>query len=154
MSKASLVDFPNADYYDCLESEELTHESPEEAVEYWLDNLAEKGVDILTCIRQNSPCVVAAYNQEKITEKDLSYLTDQLLEKADEYWLENYAGPDVDEGFSKKALSEAKTLILPILKTLFASQPVWNCVAIGEVSLDATQIEAMMRRYNPHWFDL
>lgn len=43
--------------------------------------------------------------------------------------------------------------MLSALERLYSHATVWSCERVGEVVLNAEQVEAMMREENPEWFN-
>ncbi|OGF52932.1 MAG: hypothetical protein A2Z21_01900 [Candidatus Fraserbacteria bacterium RBG_16_55_9] len=53
--------FDGADFYDARESEQLTHATPEDAVEEFIDLWLNPESDVSAVIREHSPVKVMAY---------------------------------------------------------------------------------------------
>lgn len=145
--------FDGADYYDCSDAESLTHESEDEAIEYLLDGWASPDCDMVALIAEHSPITVTAYRRAEISEAEwlarALHAADSVLEGLDE----EYGDPDGHHALRKDEESLAAALA-PVIRAWCKEhyQP-WQCNPSGTRVYEADEVEAMMRKYNKHWFE-
>jgi hypothetical protein len=154
---AKCADYDKADYYDCCDSEEFAHETPEEALTYYFDNVAvdpkATGAQCEAEIRKHSPVEMRAFKRCVMTDIWIADVAAELAERFSETWEEEYGNPD-DEIVSDKEREELTTALAPILR-LFADarMTAWACVQIATRTYTADECVAIMRVENPHWFE-
>ena len=145
---------PVGDFYDCDGSERLTHESPEEAVESRLDAFLSPGCDVVKSIAEARPMVLWVYRTHPGPDEEvLKSEADSLLRDFEQWFDENYGDP---EDFHEVLEEHDRADYLPILTTVLASlarrASIW-CEEVARIELSAAQVEAMMRRHRPDWFE-
>lgn len=147
--------FPSeAVYYDCQDSEYLTHESPEEAVEDRIDALQDGETPIADIIAKLCPLEVRCFVRGEISEAEIQQRADGLLEIAVEGFEEEYGSPDGDhEALGVEDVNAVRPAFIEAVRALAARATVWPCKYIGSVELDAAQVEAMMREHYPEFFE-
>ena len=151
-----IPEFPKAAYYDCCDSDQLEHETPEEAVEYLIEQAVDhKDEPVLDTIRSVSPVTVTAYERHAVTDEWINRIAGSAVEQAADSWEEEYGNPDgAAVSFSPKAVAAAEVAMARVLREFWSSVDVWVCDPIEPlVVLDAAQVEEMMRAYNPEWFE-
>lgn len=154
MSEASLPTFPDADFYDCCDRERLSFESPEEAIAEYLESYQVPGADTSALIREHSPVVVTCYRRGAgPTDKWIGARAEHCLEVVAEVFEEEWGDPDGNDAFDGGAHAEAQPAMVAVLKKFLAHATVWPCERCGEVSLEAEQVEAMMREHCPDWWE-
>ncbi len=144
--------FDNAELYDCCDSEALTHTTPEEAVEAWLDGWMEPGCDVLAVIRERGECEITAYRHETVDAQDIDSIANGLLDDLSDWFsrtLGNPNGSDSDDEARKGSLPFMRQAV----QEFVAASRVWRCERVATRTLEADEIEAMMREYNPSWFE-
>jgi hypothetical protein len=144
------ISFPAADFYACNDPETLTRTTPEEAMEEYLDNVASPGCDMVALIREWSPLTVTAYVPMEVTDQEIKRWADSLTETLWEKWGDEHGDPDgsFGDGFPE----DAKAVMLAAVQTIVRGARVWSCTDIGTVTLDAEQVETLMRASRPDWF--
>lgn len=145
-----IPEFPEADYYDCQARERLMYPTPEEAVEAYLEDVAESGSDVLADIEKLAPVDVVCYRR---IDPDLESIAEYAIERIHEYWCDNYADPDGGGPEAEGRKSQAFPAVVELVKAVTAKWEVWGCEDFKAVTLDAAQVEEMMRRYRPGWFE-
>ena len=145
---------PEGEYYDCGGSEPLMHTSAEEAVEAWVDGLCTSpGCDVVEVIRANTPVTLRAFLQGRVTREWISNTAWHLIERCSECFSDEYGDPDGrDDGLDSSVCAEVKPAFVEAVKKLVAHGEVFQCEHVGSVTLDAAQVEAMMRKHRPEWF--
>lgn len=100
MSEEQQNTFEGATYYAVGDPEELSHESPEEALEEWFDYHAETGKTIretLTeVLKDGGTVTVVAYDRKEITDKDVEHYIPRTVEDLEEWVGEEYGDPNGD----------------------------------------------------------
>ena len=150
-----LPPFPPGDYYDCNESERLTHESPEEAIEFAVEDWYEAGRSMADVIRAHGPLRVTSYTPKVVPEEWIADLAEMLLEKADERWGEEFCASDNDGDYGPgpEHFEAIQTKLTPLLVEFFKDSTPYDCVEVGHVDLTPEQVEAIMRKARPDWFE-
>lgn len=148
-----MTDFDHATYYDCMESERLEHESVEAAIEAYLDGWAEPDCDMVALIKARSPIEVEAYERQEVSEDWIKSMAEDLFERFQESFAEDFGDPDGDyPDVDKEGLATAVPLLTTALKGIVAHANVWHCDKCGSREYSAEEVEAMMREENPQWF--
>jgi len=147
--------FEQAEYYDCRESDTLTHQSAEEAVEDWLEFWTERDDDVSEVIREHAPCEITAYQTQVIGENWVKGLAESLLEHAEERLVENFGDPsDYDkECIAPEDLKACLPAMIEAVRQVASRFQVRRCEPVATRTLTAEQVETMMREFNPHWFE-
>lgn len=149
-----MSEIPEAEFYDCADSDRLTHTTPEEAVADWLDTHFEQGEPLGACIARVSPVELVAYRREEVADAWLAMHAESFLESAAESFSEEYGDPDGDgDELDDAAIQAALPDMIAALRKLCAEGTVWRCDRVAKVELDAETVERMMREHCPEWFE-
>ena len=151
----TIPDFPDADFYDCEDTERLSHESPEEAVEYLVYCWATPKSDMVKLIAEHSPLTVTCYRRMKLDEKDYERIARSCADQAAEAWAEDWGDEDGidDYQITDADINRALPTFVEAVRAIYSEKNPWPCEPCGMVALDAAQIEAMMREHAPEWFE-
>lgn len=143
-----------ATYWDARSPEYLHHKTLAEALEYYIDYCVIKGESASACIARVCPVTVAAYALNQWTparQEEFARATlDGLLEDVEQDE-EIGAGEDgiVLTGDEHEAcMQKARELIAEVAKH---HEPHW-CKEIGHVTLEADEVERILRDHVPAWF--
>lgn len=145
--------YDHADYYECSgRTEQLSWESPELAIERFLDDDMQPGCDVEAVIRRNSPLTCTAYARKEVPRNMASSWARALVDQLNDYWTDQEFGdpdgePDVLGG------TELVEALTPIIQAAIDRTTVWACDAVGERTYEAEELIAMMREESPHWFE-
>lgn len=146
--------FDNADYYDCGDPENLSHDTVEEALEDYIDGLEGMSpeCDVAALIEANSPITVSAYTRKAVHPADAADWARDMAENLNEWWREEeYADPDGDgDGPGDTAFVKA---LIPLIEAAIARTTVWACDNSGEREYSAEEVLALMRKRCPSWFE-
>ena len=128
-----------AEMYDCQDSEELTCETPDEAVERYLDD----------CPPEEWPEVlhVMAWDRMEITEKARRRLAGFVLEHLCELLADDYAGDDPPE--PTEAMGAAA---LAFVDAVVPDYPVWRCERVCRDD-EWVPVAAWVRAEHPEWIE-
>lgn len=144
--------FDAAEYFDCRESEEYSHSTPDEALEEYFECFYEKGVPILDLIDKHAPIEMLAFDREKVTKGWIDSLADELLERAREQFAEDYGDHDGDFTKSTDQDDEIRGDLCAAINRVVASASVWRCEEVAKRTYSAEMIEAVLREHCPEWF--
>ena len=148
-----MTDYDSATYYECGESETLTHESPEEALEAFVESWQEPGLDTMRLISERAPVTVLAYRRDVVSQTEITQIATYLLEHAAEHFSENWGDPDGDDdGLDAKARDAALEAMRAAVNLFYSFGRGWSCSKVGERTYSGEELEEMMREYNPDWF--
>ena len=151
--EAQIPQFPPGDFYDCSpDAETLTHEDPEEALEYWIDSLSSLNCDTSAVIRENCPVTVYASVRGTVSPKFLESVVLRTMDLVNESFVEEYGDPD-DSHSDLESSPEIVAKLRTALGEYLATGYVWRCDPAGEVTLNAEQVEAILREYAPERWD-
>lgn len=145
--------FDSAEFYDACDSEVYTATTPEEAVEAWLDFWMEPGCDVAALIREHAPCEVIAYRREVVSDEWIRSEAEWLFDRVSERFEEDFGNPDADPCHADADLDACMPAMMAAVRQLVTRGKVWRCERVATRVLNAEQIEAMMREYNPEWFE-
>lgn len=144
--------YENATYYDCFDSEDYTHETPDEAIEYLLDAEMTPNCDAEKVIRDQGSIEVKAYNRDKVTPGWIDRLACRLAELAEEEWSDEYGSPDGD-GFKEGAIGHLVERFSDTLTEVIPQQQVWRCSECDSYTYSVEEVLALMRDHRPDWFE-
>jgi hypothetical protein len=120
--------FDTAKFFDCNESEELSHEEPEEAIleltEYCkLEEIAEEFSEGLT---------VDAYAPKPLTDADISRHADHLAEITMEWWhdCDSFGSPDGD--YAAGELDLVRSELHKALTKALPQFHIWACEQVAK----------------------
>lgn len=150
-----MTEFPVGDFYDCRGSERLTHESPEDAIEEWIDLWLSPGCDTSAMIREHSPVKLSVFRRMSQDETWIERRARNALACLAEEFSEEYGDPDgyLDDGLGLEAQKECLPAVVQAFRAFLAHGTSWGCEVVATVVLDAAEVEAMMREHNPGWWD-
>lgn len=140
--------FFTAKYYDCKESERLTHESAEEAIVDFFEGYVETGHKLRAIIEECCPFEVVAYEHLVIDDDMLLSCSEDALEAAVESLsnYEDYWDPDGDgPGVTREKLKAVAPKMLGILRELFEGISVWGCTVVARRNYNLEEIVAILR---------
>jgi hypothetical protein len=144
--------FPDADYYDCSDPEELSHDTPEEAITYYLDGFATHKMTAEEALKEiRREVTVTCYRRRKVTEAEIEHWASNLLESLGESFSDEHGNPNDDHPCDPFP-EGAEKIMHDAVKAILEKAKVWSCEDVGEVTLTPDQVEQMMREENPHWF--
>ena len=154
-AKNRMDKFEGATFYDCVESERLTHDSPGKAIADVFDGLATPGESVKDCIRAHTPVTVTAYERQTIPQSWIEDQLERFVQGLDEEAAEEYGDP---EGFRLVFDKDAETAIaralLPALTVQVQEHAnVRSCEAVAIKVYDAAAIERVLRETCPEWFE-
>lgn len=142
-----------ADYYACEDSDQLEHDTEEEAIERYLDSYMSPTCDVAAIIAEHCPLTVQAWTRKVIPPSVAGYLADRLADELNEWWSdEDYRDPDGDRRDGpgdKKFIHD----ITPLLSSALERVQVWTCDRTGTKTYELDEVLAMMRSACPGWFE-
>lgn len=145
--------FDTADYYECSENiESLSHDSPEEALETYLDGYMEPDCDAEAVIRKNCPVTCTAFTRTSVPPGQARKWAEAFADLLNEWWPEEeYGDPDADaDGPGDKRFIEDVT---PVIQAAIDRTHVWQCQKVGTRTYSADEVLTMMRAEVPDWFE-
>jgi hypothetical protein len=148
------IKFPAGKYYACDDPETLTCFEPEEAMEQYLENevlvLKMSVAEVVAAIRAAS-ITVTAYNPKSPPDSLINSWAESLLVTLDGIFSGEHGSPDGEclDFFPP----DAPTIMRAAVKDIIRRSDVWACEPVGSVTLTPDQVESMMRKHCPYWFD-
>ena len=146
--------FPEADYYDCRQSEQLQHETIEEAVHDFLEVEMARDCDVAALIREHSPITVEAYRRKPVSEAWFERQAEIMVENAEGAFSEDFCeADDSPDNIPQERILACRKAVTEAIKTMFAGMVPYDCEVIGKFDLEAEEVEALMREWEPGWFE-
>lgn len=136
-------------YYDACESEYLSHECVEDAMEDYLDRNATVGGDLRDDIRALAPIEVVAFARMEPGDGWIEAVASDLLERALEQWGEEFGDPDGGGG-QKRALANGLPAMVVALRDFFGRLTSWACEPIGRYLYSAEECEVLLHEDRPN----
>lgn len=144
---------PSIDFWDVSEdTEELTHEALEEAVESYVDENSALPDDVPAWVRNccADGLKIYGFRRKVVDEKWLEGLAQVFAERfVEDHWTEEYGDPhDADrdtEAELAAALLDAMKRSLP--------EP-WQCERVATVTIPLDELLAALREWRPDWFEV
>jgi len=147
--------FFSAKFYDCKESEQLSHDSAEGAIVDFFEEYKEVGDALVAEVDERCPLEVSAYNHIAITDEMLLDCAEDGLEAAAES-LSNYEelwDPDGDGlEITKEQLKAVAPKMVEILRELFSGVKVWGCEVVATREYSTEEVVAILREDSPSRF--
>jgi hypothetical protein len=145
--------FEEAAYYTCDDdAEELSQETPAEAIVDWMDRMAD-GQPIAEQIARMFPLTVYAHARDKVTEAWMHAQADSLAEDFEEQFGQEYGDPDGDTNITKDSRAALAMAFNVAIAQLVKVTPVWRCSQVAERTYSAEEVEAILREHVPEWFE-
>jgi hypothetical protein len=137
---------PQGDFYDCRDAENLQYDTPEEALEYYFDGWASPGCDMTEVIQKYTPVELRVYEQTSLDPKWVGRQAERALDLLEESFDEEYGNPeDYKEDGWIDAKKECLPALLEVFKKFLSYRDVQRCDEIASVSLDASQVEELLK---------
>lgn len=139
----STSDFDTADFYDCSDDEELSHTTPEEAIEAYLDGWEEEFT--LEFIRNHAPIKVRALRRWRVQDMDIEHVADHAIEYAREHFGEHFGDPNGGwDGMTLAAAQDALPLFRSAVRRLYSHAQVWTCSEVASREYSVEEIAEML----------
>lgn len=145
-----------ATFWDCQDSEHLTHEDPIEALESFVDSHLERGRDTAEVIREMGAITCEGYERKTISESAIieaaELALDTVVEDLDDP--DEYGDPDGDRAmFKVDALAKHRPAFVAAVRALIADAFVWQCERTHSVELTPDETIEILREERPDWFE-
>lgn len=151
--KAKLAGLPAAPFYECGDPDELSYESPEEAVIGYLDNGWSNDRSIRDQIAAEGTITVTAYRHIGVEERFYRETAVDIAERMRRLFDDDYGGTEPNQT-SEGALDRKRPEIEAFVRKLFADIKPWRCDAAGSVELDADEVLALVADHEPGWLEV
>ena len=136
--------FDNAKFFACDEPDELRHESPEEAIREYIDDLLGELRDV---VEEHTPLTVMAYNPVAITPDHVSDIADDLAELVEEWLAQEFGEPDtgdiyVPDGVAEDLRLAFEAVIARVLREYDVQA--WRCEKVGTREYSTDEVLAIV----------
>lgn len=143
--------FKSADFFDCGEPEQLSHDCVEDALEYYFDSFGSLGCDMRAIITEHCPISVTAFHRKRVDtgsfQLGIAQRVETLVDNLNEDFAEEFCDPDDDStGIDEDAIGRIRDLVLKE----FAALSVWQCEPTESVEFSAEQVCELLK----DWIDL
>lgn len=143
--------YEGATYYDCRDSERLSCETEDEAIEEFIDLQLEPRMtpaEVEAKIREIDSVEVAAHFRQEWDESEIQDWAEYAAERVNDSVSENYGDPDGDPVFDEKELKAAFAEALRKVKP-----QLWMCERMGSRTYEGDDLVAKVREICPEWFE-
>jgi hypothetical protein len=155
MKKIKIAD---ADLYGVNHPESLSRDTPEEALEEYIEWYLEPG-DVTHQIMELGSVEVTAYNHAPIDASRMARSVAKLLaETAASEWDDEFGGERDEDQLSTKDVEEFEQAAYVALKKLYESRQPFVVIevsgsALSTVTVPASEILELMIERKPEWFE-
>lgn len=114
----------------------------------------DRKVAFLECLRVLSRRSFFAWKRSAVDQTMISSIASDLAGRTLEVGLEEMLSPDGLRPCDKALQHRLEVEFVAVLRDqlVHGEWRPWNCEQVGQVTLTAVQMEAMMREHCPHWF--
>jgi hypothetical protein len=127
--------YDGADFYDCRESEELSHTDPDDAIQDYLDDLLEPGLTREQArARLPGTLTVTALRRRTVSESNKQYFADTALDDTLERLDDEYGGEAITH-----ATPRMKAAARAFSDAIAAEYTPWQCERVAEREIDVQQ---------------
>lgn len=150
--RAKLASLPSAAFFDCRDSERLSHESPAEAVLDWLDSNHDPTKQLEDHVAELCPVTLKAYARDAVTPRWFKEATNAAI-NALVASFDDYYRTDDDDGdrTCRKEVQAQHAEVEAMVRRVFAKVEPWGCHEVGSVTLEADDVLALVRIHAPQW---
>lgn len=144
----------DAQFWDCLDSEVLSHLDPISAIEACVEGEIDRATPVEDQIRDMGTITVSAYRKRPHSAGDIRDAADRALEEARES-LEDaeHCDPDGDRPmFTVDALAKHLPAFEAAVRALLTDAKVWQCEVSKSVDLTPDETIEILRVERPEWF--
>lgn len=141
-------------YYDCSESDHITHEDPEECLVDYVDGFYwPKGKDLKESIREACPITMVEYMRKKITHHWIEGFAENCIEWFEEQLNEEYGDPSGDHE-NLHGSDKIKAIEHFVVATKGAAElaTVWQLEEVKRSELGYEEVLKIVQKECPHWF--
>lgn len=140
------------DFWDANDDvETLRHESLEEAVEYYLDDLVSS--DVEASVREDFPdgFTVYGFRRKQVTQQWRASVAQSMAARFAEEFEDEYGGGEYEPAFDEDAQDDLEAELLLLVEKLKLSP--WQCDAEVKTTIPLEDLIAALREWCPHWFE-
>jgi hypothetical protein len=143
--------FDRAEFYDCLDSEVLSHATPEDAVAAWLEFWIEQGCDIRK-IAEEHECEITAHARETVSEDWIRERAETMLDDLAEDFEHDFGDPSGDR-LHDEEIKACVPAMIDAVRQFTERADVWRCERVAARVLDEDEVEAATRQHSPESFE-
>lgn len=143
------------DYYDCDEDrEQLSHEDPIEALEGHVDTYLRPQMSaeaLRDAILEIGDVTVHAFSRLVVPEREIELAADDIIERLEERWADEYGDPDGDHKLDVS--KEQRAQFEAAVRVAYGAAEVWRCEETSAITLEPDEVLEIMRAERPDWFE-
>lgn len=136
-------------FWSCLEPEQLSLESPEEAI---VETVEGRDLPLAETLAKLCPLVVKGYAPDTMDLEWVASLAERAVEQFDETIQDNYGDPDGDSLIEKNKPALTAAIEVAFRAAVTGVTP-WACSTVEIRTYDAAEVESIMRADCPELFD-
>lgn len=144
----------SVDFWDARSDREtLSHESLEEAVEYYLDDVLNRPVGVEADLREMFPegFTVYGFRRKEVTQQWRARVAESMAERFAEEFEDEYGGGDYEAAFDENAQDDLEAELLLLVEKLKLSP--WQCEQEVKTTIPIDELITALREWCPHWFE-
>jgi hypothetical protein len=143
-----------AEFWDCLDPEELTHTDPISALEACIEHHLNRASPVEDQIREMGAIPVEAYRKRKHEPSEIADAVDRAIDAAVEALDdEEHGHPEGDQPmFEIDVLAKARAAFETAVLALVAEGKIWQCEVAHTVELTPDETIEILRVERPEWF--
>lgn len=138
-------------FWSCLDPEQLSLESPEEAIEEVVDRVAADSIQ--EAIAKVCPLTVKGYAPNEMDMDWVASLSERAVEHFEESIQDEYGDPDGDSLIEKNKPALTKAIAAAFRAAVQGVTP-WSCAVVETRVYTAAEVEAILREECPEWFEV
>jgi hypothetical protein len=135
--------------------ESLSHNSPEEAMIQFFDDVFDPEVSIQQSIANHCPMTIIGWKRKVISPRFGEYAIDRMLEDFDEsYFCEEYGNP-FEDGFPPwegERLKQVKEKFYKVMEECLKTAHVWQCEEAARKTFEEEEVLKIVKLAEPEWF--
>ncbi len=145
--------FARATYYDCQDSEVLSHTEIEDAIEQLFEDSWTKGVTTEKLLDDLAPVTVSAYKRDEISEEWVTSTTTRMMEDFEEHYHEDFGDIDGEhDAWSAEELKAIEAGLRAVIAGAAEKATVYRCSVVATREYSRVDVEAVLRVYSG-WFE-
>ncbi len=153
MTKKPPDPFDSATYYSYAEEEErLTHETPEDAIEYLVDMQHTTLMNVTEAIAALGYITIYAWRRRVVSEKWIEGATRSLVDFFDELYSDEYGEEGPMLSFSGKKRTSLGVMLEKVVRRGIKLSPPYQCDTVAAREYTSVEVLRLMQKQRPDWF--
>lgn len=139
-SEAQVTLFDGATYYDTDDDcERLTHESPDEAIEAYVDRQWDNSLSDEANFEAIGPVTVYAWTRDTVSDAELVTYASWAADAFAEHFGDNHGAPDRDD--DDAYMVDIVVGFIQVVRRVMKPEHVWQCTRVAEREYDEAAVK-------------